>query len=251
MNRLSYKTILRVFLIVSVGIFANCVYQLYRIYDDYQVIEKNTEEIRQSVTTESIDEDDPVYRKIDFESLFEINPDVKAWIYIPDTEIDEPVLLGESNDTYLYKDAYGQYSKAGSIFLDERNTGTFQDNVSIIYGHNMANGSRFHDLRYYLDNAYYESHPYIYIYFPDGSVMVYEVFSSAVINAESELYTTEVENLLSYHQRISSISSIYTTSSQELTMPMILLSTCTSVNKDDRYVVFAMCIRKENPLEQQ
>lgn len=244
-----HKTILRVFLIISISVFAYSIYQLYRIYADYRVIEETTQEIRESVATESIDEDDPVYRKIDFESLLEINPDVKAWIHIPDTEIDEPVLLGESNDTYLYKDAYGKYSKAGSIFLDKRNTGTFQDDVSIIYGHNMANGSRFHDLRYYLDNAYYESHPYIYIYLPEGSVMVYEVFSSAVINAASELYTTNVDNLLSYHQEIASISSIYTTSSEKMMMPMILLSTCTSGNQDDRYVVFAMCIRKENPFE--
>lgn len=245
------RYLLKLGIILCLAVLIYCLVQLYHIYDDYQVIEANTEAIRETASAELFDENDPIYRKIDLDALLAINPDVMGWLYIPDTQIDEPVLLGSTNDTYLYTDMYGSYSKAGSLFLDEMNNGNFQDDVSIIYGHNMANGSRFHDLRYYLEQDFYEAHPYIYLYLPDGSVCLYQVFASATINAASELYTTDVDDLISYHQQIASRASIYTTSSLELSSPTLLLSTCTSRNHDDRNVVFAMCIRKENPLEHQ
>lgn len=77
---------------------------------------------------------------------------------------------------------------AGNVFIDEINSRDFSDDNTIIYGHNMKNGSRFHDLRYFVEKDYFNEHQDIYIYLPDGSVYVYQAVASTVIAATSDLY---------------------------------------------------------------
>ena len=93
------RYLLKLGIILCLCVLIYCLFQLYQIYDDYQLIEANTEAIRETASAELIDENDPIYRKIDLDALLAINPDVMGWLYIPDTQIDEPVLLGPSNDT--------------------------------------------------------------------------------------------------------------------------------------------------------
>ena len=63
-----------------------------------------------------------------------------AWICIPGSGVDYPVLQGEDNAEYLNKDPYGEFSYSGSIFLDHRNAPDFSDGLSVLYGHHMSNG---------------------------------------------------------------------------------------------------------------
>ena len=172
------------------------------------------------------------------------NKDVIGWLYIPDTKIDEPILKGKDNDTYLYTDIYKKSNKAGSIFIDEINKGDLSDDNTIIYGHNMKNGSRFHDLRYFIENDYFQKHPLIYIYLPDGTVNVYNVFASCVIKSTSDLYQKGIQ-YSKYIQSVLKQASVKGTVSDE-EKPLIMLSTCYN-GTDNRYVVYAQL--KENVKE--
>lgn len=63
-----------------------------------------------------IETDDPFSRQIDFEALEKINPDIIGWLYIPQIEVDLPILQGQDNKVYLTKSFDGGYSPLGSVF---------------------------------------------------------------------------------------------------------------------------------------
>lgn len=53
---------------------------------------------------------------VDFDALRKINPDVVGWIYIPDTEINYPIVQAKDNSTYLHRTFRGKDSYVGAIF---------------------------------------------------------------------------------------------------------------------------------------
>lgn len=117
---------------------------------------------------------------IDFAWLESVNRELYAWIYIPDTQIDYPVAqhAGDDQEYYLYHDLYGTPQFAGCIFSQAPNALDFSDPVTVLYGHNMKNGSMFQNLYFFLqDPDFFNSHKYIYLYM-DGKTLVYEVISA-------------------------------------------------------------------------
>lgn len=108
--------------------------------------------------------------EVDFEALKRINPQIFAWLYIPGTGISYPVVKGEDNETYLNRTFQGSQSIVGCLFADFRCQAPSPESNLIIYGHNMKNGSMFGSLRSYRSREFYETHPEIWLYFPDGSL---------------------------------------------------------------------------------
>ena len=150
------KIIRRILLFICICVFLFSAFQLGKIFYNYYTIEKESAELVTQYVEEPEEEpeeekEDPLKRVVNFEELQNINSDVIGWLYIPDTKIDEPILKGENNDTYLYTDLYMKSNTAGNVFIDEINSRDFSDDNTIIYGHNMKNGSRFHDLRYFVE----------------------------------------------------------------------------------------------------
>ena len=127
-------------------------YSAYALWDNRQIysaaqnVQLEMRELKPDVEAE----DGP-----SFEELLAINPDVKAWVTMDGTEIDYPILLGETNLTYINTDVYGHFALAGSIFLDCRNKGDFSDCYNLVYGHHMANSNMFGDLDLYKDAAFF------------------------------------------------------------------------------------------------
>ena len=93
---------------------------------------------------------------IDFAVLDSQNPDVVAWIQIPGTQINYPVVQGKDNDYYLHRDLNGQKSTAGTIFLDYADQADFSSLHNVLYGHHMKNGSMFKDISRYKDQGYFD-----------------------------------------------------------------------------------------------
>lgn len=116
--------------------------------------------------------------EIDFAGLQEVNPDVYAWIYVPDTNIDYPVLQRQEDaNYYLERDMEGNRNVAGAIFTQFYNSKDWTDNHTVIYGHNMRNKSMFATLHNFEDSQFFEDHPYVYIYTPEYT-LVYQVFGA-------------------------------------------------------------------------
>lgn len=109
-----------------------------------------------------------------------VNPDIYAWITIPDTKIDYPVLQRpDDNGYYLTHGQDGEENPAGALFTEGYNNKDFQDPITVIYGNNMDDGSMFGTLDKYADSRYMEEHPYIYIYTDNGETeRKYQVFAA-------------------------------------------------------------------------
>ena len=108
---------------------------------------------------------------VDFEALWENGPDIIAWLTLPDTEVNYPVTQAEDNDYYLRHLYDGTYNKAGCLFADYENRKDFSDRNTIIYGHNMRDGSMFASLNEYKEQGYYDSHPQMYLVTPEGGYL--------------------------------------------------------------------------------
>ncbi|MBO4377642.1 MAG: class B sortase [Clostridia bacterium] len=102
-----------------------------------------------------------------FEELKAINPDVNGWLTMPGTAIDYPLVQGETNNSYINTDVYGEFALAGSIFLDSRNDDYYTDPYSLLYGHNMSKHRMFSDVNLYKDEAFFNENTTGELYLSD------------------------------------------------------------------------------------
>lgn len=91
----------------------------------------------------------------------EKNKDIVGWLTVDNTDIDYPLVQGEDNDYYLKHSLNNKESSGGWIFVDSRNTMDDWDKNTIIYGHNMRNGSMFGTLKRII-NSKIDAPIYIY-----------------------------------------------------------------------------------------
>ena len=180
---------------------------------------------------------------LDIPALQAVNADVLGWIRIPDTAIDYPLLGADSNDQYLHTAWDGNYSYSGSIFLECQNSRDLSDFYSLIYGHNMANGSMFGNLVLYCDQAFRDEHPYVYLNV-DGTVRRYEIFAAYTADVQSDTYRIGFvgkerrEQAIAYYLERSVISADRQITADD---QIITLSTCTGTgNYSYRWVVQAV-----------
>lgn len=128
--------------------------------------------------TPSAEQDSRVENPIDFAALRLENPDIYAWIYIPDTNVNYPVLQHPTDDSYYLKhDKDGNYSEAGAIYSQLANKTDFSDPVTVLYGHNMNSGGMFATLHYFENKEFFDSHEDMYIY-TDGHILTYRVIAA-------------------------------------------------------------------------
>ncbi len=109
-------------------------------------------------------------RIIDFAALQKINPQIIAWVSIPNSRIDYPIAQAKDNVFYLHHDFYGRSSFSGCVFLDKDAKPDFTSNDSPIYGHHMRNGSMFGTLEYFREAAFRDSHQIAFVYLPDRTI---------------------------------------------------------------------------------
>ena len=106
-----------------------------------------------------------------------VNYDAVGWIYVPGTDIDYCVVLGEDNDFYLDHSEYRDYYALGAIFEDYEDQRSVEKNRNtVLYGHNVWYGGMFHDVEKYLDEEYFNLKTPIY-YYTMKEVYVFEPFT--------------------------------------------------------------------------
>lgn len=174
----------------------------------------------------------------------EVNDDIYAWIYIPDTAIDYPVLQHPTdNSYYLEFNIDGSKGYPGCIYTENYNKKDFSDPNTVMYGHNMKNGLMFAGLHKFGDSVYFDEHPYVYIYTED-TLLVYEIFAAYVSGDEHILYSCDFTNANAYRDYLNGIfqvrsmnanireSAVVTEDNRILT-----LSTCIADKPNNRYLV--------------
>lgn len=191
-----------------------------------------------------LEESDPhmqMLADMDLDALREVNPDVVGWILIPDTAINYPLMQGTDNDYYLKHTWDGKRYAVGSIFLEQLCSPDLTDFNTIIYGHNMNNGSMFASLRSYRNQEYWQAHPYVYIR-TDQGVFRYDVFSSYLAKVDSNTYGISFSNenaKVSFLNQILADSVIDADLKPEPTDRILTLSTCSGRGYTTRWVVHA------------
>lgn len=202
---------------------------------------KLNEEIVNAVVTESdemediVDEDGNVIASvpvvaIDFDKLFEINSDAVGWIKIGGTNVNYGVVQTTNNSYYLTKTLDNKTNSSGSIFMDYRNSTSFTDQNTVIYGHNMLNGTMFSDVEKIVKNdtgasvitittpsgtkqyrifSTYTSEPDSYSIKTQMSTSTYEEFLETVTAKSNKYYGVSVTT----DDKILTLSSCGTTSS--------------------------------------
>ena len=159
-----------------------CAVSAVRQYRNEKEAGSGYEQIREEVKAEEppaepeADAEPSVEIPIDFEALQERNPDVYAWITVPGTQIDYPILQRENDNTYYLTHTIDHEEKTeGAIFTENYNSTGFGDPNTVIYGHDMKNGTMFRSLLDYQDREFFEENKEIIIYTPDA-IRHYEIF---------------------------------------------------------------------------
>lgn len=242
--------LLTIALIVAIAVFCYAAFNLYHIYTEYK---KGTDEYNQieemAVTERDADSAEvagpnaqlkpPI--EVDFDKLKSVNEDVVGWIYVdalPD--ISYPIVKGKDNQTYLHQTYEKNYNFAGTIFVDYENSGDFSDCNTLVYGHNMKNGSMFGHLKKFRENdKLYKQDKYFWILTPERNYR-YEIITAYTTGVNSDTYTLfkgPGEEFEKYLETIKGYSEIQTDDT-DLTIKdrIVTLSTCTG-NESTRFVV--------------
>ena len=199
-----------------------------------------------------VPEGDPVEIPIDFAALQERNPDVYAWITIPRTAIDYPILQSQTDNTYyLTHTIDGAESPEGAIYTESYNSKDFTDPNTVIYGHNMRNGSMFRSLHNYMDRSFFDENREVTIYMPD-KILHYEIFAAYLYDSRHLMLSYDFDDSEVFARYLDEIKGIrdmssFVDTSIEVTAEdqIITLSTCYKGMDDRRYLVQAVLVSIE------
>ena len=191
---------------------------------------------------------------IDWEALRKENPDIYAWLYVPGTQIDYPVLQREGdNNYYVEHNIDGSSGYPGCLTTQyEYNGRDFTDYNTCIYGHNMRNGSMFHGLHSYADASFLEANRYAYVFTPEKT-LVYEIFAAYKFSNALIPYEYDFTTKAGRKEYLSEVLSIRGMGNQfrkdvDVTAKnhLLTLSTCTSPSDDNyRWLVQAVLVNDE------
>ena len=172
------------------------------------------------------------------------NPDIYSWIYIPETNVNYPVAQSDADDNfYLDHDINKGYSFPGTIYSQSCNKKDYSDRVTVLYGHNMLDGSMFATLHRFSDPQFFEDNRYMYIY-TENRKLTYEIVSAYVYDdrhimnsfnfSDDAVYTQWQQDSLNPRSVSSNVrKNIQLTKNDK----MLVLSTCLNGGGDGRYLV--------------
>ena len=260
-------------LIVMLAALAVFLYSGYTLYGFYKEYKKSSDEydnlensyaVDQEQESENIDnlEDDdalqsisgqevrtvfedgeektlPVLKNpIDLTQLLSVNSDIVGWLRIRALDISYPVVQGKDNDYYLHRTFEKTDNFAGCLFVNSYNMGDFTDQNTIIYGHNMKNGSMFGKLKNFNDPEVFKKSRYFWIFTPDF-IYQYRIFSASVVDKTGLTYQISFTDD-EFDQFISRAYSNSVVDNQDVTVTkedrIVTLSTCTG-DDSTRFVV--------------
>lgn len=218
-------------------------YGVYSLWDTYKIYANSfaDEELLKFRPTDD-GEDNPTLK-----DLKKLNPDVKAWIQVPKTNIDYPVVQGQDDMEYINKNVYGEFELSGAIFLSCLNKDDFSDPYNLVYGHNMKNGGMFADVADFANKEYFEMHQKGKLYLTDATRKIRFFACMKVTAADAKIYHPDgyrKENLKDLLDYIQANAVQYRDVNVADENSLIALSTCSEAETNGRVVLIGKLERK-------
>lgn len=259
----------RILTVIFLCMFLFSLYKVADILREYSNIAKLYDEANATYTSENGGGMEEAPFDVDFEKLHAVNSDVIGWIYIPGTDISFPLLQGEDNNQYLYHSYEKKWIISGSIFIDSRCNSDFRDRNTVIYGHNMHNGSMFGNLKKYKSEKYAQNHRDIYVMKSDGEWNRYEVVAYYQAEVDGATYVLplretgsdsgeidkdrEIKTSISTQENFNTLidtiksSNVYEAEADiDEEERLITLSTCTQDSRNDVRMILAAKLIETN-----
>lgn len=194
-----------------------------------------------------------VPRKIDFQGLWAVNPDAYAFIEIPGTQVNYPVMQSstQEEDYYLNVTFEGVAALPGSIYSRMVNAKDFSDPITVIYGHDMLDGSYFGDLKNYIDRGFFDTYRDMYIYTPDRQleykIIAEVVHDDTVISATHDLKVPD--SVPAFIQELQGIPEPQNQFAEDMTVTpedrLVTLSTCIGDRPNNRRLIVAKLVAEK------
>lgn len=190
--------------------------------------------------------------QVDFRALKEENPEIFAWIYIPDTSIDAPVAQsGESDEYYASHNITKENDENGALYIEAANLTSMCDFNTVIHGNTAEDGESglFAELYQFSDPDYFDSHEQMYLYLEDN-VLTYEIFAAyerennSLIRTYDFTYLSGCDQFLKDMYSIRSMNMMIRSGWEDVTPYHFLVTLTTSRGKDSdsQFVVLAALI---------
>ena len=249
----------KILIALLVLIIVGCIGYIAYYYVTKNSNEKVYEEVQKTAVKEETEpkETEPAQEShveipIDFASLQAQNPDIYAWIQIEGTNINYPIAQSETNNAYYLDHTIdGTAGLPGSIYTENWNSKEFTDYNTVIYGHDMRDGSMFQNLHNYADSTYMQEHPNVVIYTPNKK-FTYEIFAAVtyddrhILHSFNFTFPEERQAFLDSLQSSRNLGNIIRDDVQVTTDSRLLtLSTCVTGQDDKRFLVGAVLISEE------
>jgi sortase, SrtB family len=218
-------------------------------YDTSLVSASTTYDVSSDKLTVSVYNPNLEFKKAQMTNYTTEYKDTFAWIKVLNTRIDYPVMQGTDNAFYLNHTASGAYLESGTVFADFRNyTNLFQNFNTIMYGHNMKNGTMFNDVSKYLDEKFFMDNPTIELYTTDG-IYIYEIFSIYQATYTDDYIRTDFsthDEFVTFAESLEA-RSFYSRGDIKFNKNdhILTLSTCTNGYWQNRYALHARLVSYE------
>ena len=190
---------------------------------------------------------------VDWKRLFETNPDIVGWIYVPGTPIDYPVVKGSDDKEYLdrsFDGSKGWLSSKGTLFVSSQNSGDLSDRNVVVFGHHMRDGSMFACLDDWKDQAEFDSHRDMFFLTPKGNYRL-RTFARFNTTGQDKLVRTSFENDDDFHAYLEDQAAKNLVKASDVDVAKVsksfMFSTCEYSRSDGRAVVFASVVETTNP----
>lgn len=214
-----------------------------KAYDDVKNIAKKQIEKPEIQLKEQI--------PIDFTALQIQNPDVYAWIQIPGTNVDYPILQSATDDSYYLDHTIdGIEGYPGSIYTESINSKEFTDFNTVIYGHDMKDGSMFKHLHKYEDMSFLLEHPEVIIYTPEHKY-VYQIFAAVEYSDRHVMHSFDFstdQGKQNFLDSIYNVTSMTKNIRDDVTVgvedKILTMATCIGGKPDKRFLVEAVLIHE-------
>lgn len=222
----------------------------YQQLESYASVKEEAPVQEESTEAEETEEESliPVSVDIQYDELKKINEDFAGWLYYEPLDISYPIVRGNDNDYYTHYTFEGEKNSSGAIFMDFLNKTDYSDYNTIVYGHNMRNGTMFGSLKKMLnDFSIQEENPNFYVFTEDKAYM-YEIFAVYLTQADSRTYDLirneeEQQGFLDYVDETATWRSDKVVSAFDKVMT---LSTCHGLHSNNRTIILGVLVASED-----